>query len=90
MPEKNVMQTGLRLLYSNDLSAEISTCSVPTLFVGGTRDRTIRPESFNRGASLMPAAGCSLIRTAGHAPFISHPDRFLDIIRGFLNGDKTA
>jgi len=90
VPDKNVMQTGLNLLYSNDLSAELSTCSVPALFLGGTRDRTIRAESFTRAATLMPAAACSLIRAAGHAPFISHPDRFLDIIRGFLKGDKTA
>ncbi|HEY5774559.1 MAG TPA: alpha/beta fold hydrolase [Xanthomonadales bacterium] len=89
LPTQDAMQTGLRLLYSNDLSAELSTCRVPTLFVGGTRDRTIRPESFSRAAALMPDASCSLIRAGSHAPFISHPDRFLDIIRGFLNGDKT-
>lgn len=89
-PAKNVMQIALHLLYKHNLLAEIGSCFVPTLFLGGTRDRTIRPESFARAADLMPAAGSHLIHAAGHAPFISHPDRFLSIIRGYLNGDQTA
>ena len=90
VPAESVMHTGLHLLYDNNLLANLGTCKVPTLFLGGTRDRTIRPESFARAAALMPVAGSSLIRAAGHAPFISHQDKFLDIIRRFLQGDQTA
>ena len=84
------MQNGLQLLYSNNLLADLDTCIVPTLLVGGTRDRTIIPESFTRTAAMMPMASSSLIRAAGHAPFISHQDKFLDIIYGFLSGELTA
>jgi len=90
LPEKSVLQNGLHLLYSNNLLADSSRCNVPTLFVGGTRDRTITPESFTRAALKMPLAGSHLIRAAGHAPFISHQDRFLDIFHGFLNGERAA
>lgn len=90
VPAKSVMHTGLHLLYSNNLVADSGSCKVPTLFLGGTRDRTIRPESFARAAALMPDAGSSLINAAGHAPFISHQDSFLGIIRRFLQGDQTS
>jgi pimeloyl-ACP methyl ester carboxylesterase len=63
---------------------------VPALFLGGTRDRIIRAESFTRAADLMPEADAHLIPAAGHTPFITHPGRFLDIMRGFVMGEKAA
>ena len=90
VPAKNVMQTGLQLLYRSNLLADLKTCKVPALFLGGTRDRTIRPESFARAAAGMPAAGSRLIRGAGHAPFISHQDSFLEITRSFLQGEQSV
>ena len=89
VPAKIVMQTGLQLLYGNNLLGDLGQCDVPSLFLGGTRDRTIKPESFARAAATMPTANSRLIRAAGHAPFISHQDNFLDIIHGFLQGDQT-
>jgi len=90
LPAKEDLHAGLRLLYDNDLLAESAACKAPTLFLGGTRDRTILPESFTRAAALMPAGDACLIKGAGHAPFITHRDAFLAIIRGYLNGDKAA
>jgi len=88
IPERHVMHTGLHLLYSNNLLAGLQTCKVPMLFLGGTRDRTIRAESFEQAAAMLPSASSCLIRGAGHVPFISHQDRFVDIIRGFLGEDQ--
>lgn len=90
LPEMADLEAGLCLLYDNDLLAESVACKVPALFLGGTRDRTIRPESFTRAAALMPAGKACLVKGAAHAPFITHQDAFLDIIRGYLNGEKAA
>jgi len=90
VPARKVLHTGLHLLYGNNLLAGLSTCKVPTLFVGGTRDRTIRPESFGQAAAMMPNGSSTLIRGAGHVPFISHEEVFLDIIREFIHGDTTG
>jgi pimeloyl-[acyl-carrier protein] methyl ester esterase len=90
VPARQVLHTGLQLLYGNDLSAGIGACQVPTLFLGGNRDRTIRPESFEHAAAMMPNSSSTIIRGAGHTPFISHQDRFLDIIRDFIHGVKTG
>ena len=90
VPAKHVMYTGLHLLYSNNLLADLNTCKVPMMFLGGTRDRTIRAESFEQAAAMLPAASSRLIRAAGHAPFISHQDQFLDIIHGYLRGEQSV
>jgi len=90
LPSKDVMLTGLHLLYDSNLLDALGECEVPTLFVGGTRDRTIKPESFARAAALMPAADCRLIRGAGHAPFISHQEKVVDMVLKFYEGDQTV
>lgn len=90
VPSQKVLQTGLHLLYSNNLLAGLETCKVPTLFIGGTRDRTIRPESLEHAAAMMPAGSSTSIRAAGHAPFISHQDKFLKIIREFIHREITG
>ncbi len=90
LPPNKALQAGLHLLYGNDLSAKLNDCRVPALFLGGTRDRVIRAESFTRAADLMPAGDAILLAAAGHAPFITHRDRFLDIIRGYIKGEKPA
>lgn len=90
LPARDDLQAGLHLLYSNDLSVKLDTCRVPALFLGGSRDRIVRAEAFTRAADLIPEAEARLVRAAGHAPFITHRDRFLDIMRGFLSGEKTA
>jgi len=83
-PSSKTLQTGLQLLYGSNLLPHLSNCNIPALFLGGSRDRTVRPESLGRVAILMPDARTRLITGAGHAPFVSHEEKFLDIILGFL------
>ena len=90
IPDKKTLNTGLHLLYDNSLMAGLDGIKMPALWLGGSRDRIIRPESFARAASLMPDATSSMITGAGHAPFISHEEKFLDIIRGFLREGRKA
>jgi len=89
-PDGNTLHTGLHLLYNNNLLPGLGTCKIPVLFLGGSRDRTVNPESLSQAASRMPDARACLITGARHAPFISHEDKFLDIIRGFLQEKPIA
>ncbi len=89
-PASNTLQTGLHLLYSNNLLPGLSACKTPTLFLGGSRDRTISPESLGQAAARMPDARVCLIAGAGHVPFISHEEKFLQIIREFLQAEPIA
>jgi pimeloyl-[acyl-carrier protein] methyl ester esterase len=90
VPAGNVLRAGLHLLYSNNLLTGLDSCKVPTLFIGGTRDRIIRPDSYAQAAAMMPNGSAALIRAAGHTPFISHQDKFLEIIREFMHEDITG
>jgi pimeloyl-[acyl-carrier protein] methyl ester esterase len=87
---KSTLIDGLHLLYSNNLLPDLNECKVPALFLGGSRDRTIRPESFDQAASCMPDSKVASIPGAGHVPFISHEEEFLQIIRGFLHKERLA
>jgi pimeloyl-[acyl-carrier protein] methyl ester esterase len=84
IPTKNALDNGLYLLYNNNLLSDLDKCEIPALFLGGSRDRTIRPESFEQAAALMPDAKTVVIASAGHAPFVSHEEEFLQIVRRFL------
>ena len=90
MPSRQALRAGLHLLYSNNLLPGLSRCKIPTLFLGGSRDRTINPVSFERAAKLMPTARSLVIRGAGHTPFISHEEKFLNSICEFLHGEHVA
>ena len=85
VPSKEVLHSGLHLLYHNNLLTRIRSCEVPSLFLGGSRDRTVRSGSLSQAADLMPDASARVIPGAGHAPFISHEEKFLDITLGFLH-----
>ncbi len=89
-PTSSVLNAGLHLLYNNNLLPDLDACKMPALFLGGLRDRTVRPQSLDQAAALMPDARTSFIPAAGHAPFISHEQTFLNIVSGFLHeGDLT-
>lgn len=90
LPAREVLHSGLELLYGSNLLSGLGSSTVPTLYIGGTRDRTISPETFEQAAARMPAGIARSIRGAGHSPFISHRDSFLDIICKFIQGDKTG
>lgn len=87
VPDRQTLLRGLQLLYANNLLPVLSDCQKPVLFLGGSRDRTILPESFKQASSLMPDARVNIITGAGHAPFISHEEEFLNIVRKFLKGE---
>lgn len=89
IPARSTLDNGLHLLYDNNLLPALNDCKMPTLVLGGSRDRTIRPETFEQTAAMLPEARLNIIRGAGHAPFISHEEKFLEAIRGFLDEDRT-
>jgi pimeloyl-[acyl-carrier protein] methyl ester esterase len=90
LPEVAVLEAGLRILYENNLLSELPGITTPTLVMGGTRDRVVRSDAFKRTAEMMPHARLHLIPGAGHVPFATHPDQFLDVVRAFLREDHEA
>jgi len=63
-PAARVLADGLELLQTTDLRAMLPALSVPSLWLGGRRDRLVDP----------PNAEFHVIEHAGHAPFLTHAD----------------
>ena len=84
LPADAALENGLELLLSTDLRAEVGMLKRPTLWLLGERD-TLVPAGV--GAALQHLgsdAEVQVIPGAGHAPFLSHPERTLAAFRRFL------
>ncbi len=65
--------TGLQWLETIDLRPQLAKLEVPSLWLGGTRDRLVHPQALTAAAALCPSGEATLCEGAIHAPFISHP-----------------
>ena len=76
---------GLERLRDADLRPALPMVRVPALVVTGSHDRIIRPAASRALAAL---AGARYFEFAGaaHAPFLSHPAQFAQLVQGFLRG----
>jgi pimeloyl-[acyl-carrier protein] methyl ester esterase len=71
-PAPRVLADGLGLLKSADLLQRLPTLAVPSLWVGGRRDRLVAPSAVQAAAALAPGGRAMIIAGAGHAPFLHH------------------
>ncbi len=71
-PHPRVLSDGLELLRHTDLRAELPSLAIPSLWIGGRRDRLAPWRAIAASAALSPHAIQLCIANAGHAPFLSH------------------
>jgi pimeloyl-[acyl-carrier protein] methyl ester esterase len=82
-PSTQALRDWLDLLLTSDLRDDVRTISQPTLVIAGDRD-TIVPAAAGRWlASALPKASLAIIPGAAHAPFLSHPDAFVEALAAF-------
>lgn len=84
MPDTHALSGGLAWLREANLTAGLTNTQTPTLVVGGDRDRLVPPEAIKATMAAMPNAGMSVIKGAGHAPFIGHRDEFVQRVVDFM------
>jgi pimeloyl-[acyl-carrier protein] methyl ester esterase len=78
------LDAGLVLLRDSDLRVNLSAICCPTLAIMGQQD-TLVPVGVGEWISAqLPQGQVCTIAGAGHAPFLSHPQAFWDILRNFL------
>jgi pimeloyl-[acyl-carrier protein] methyl ester esterase len=82
-PHPAALDTGLRLLRDTDLRARLSGLRPPSLWIYGERDTLVPKRSAESLAGLLPGARVEVIRGAAHAPFLSHRDQALGLLRRF-------
>ncbi len=84
-PDGAALQAGLEILRDCDLRAALSEISQPTLIVAGVRDTLTPLPASQYLATNLPNARLVAIEGAAHAPFLSHPDEFVEQLVGFLH-----
>ena len=83
-PAPAVLADGLQLLEASDLRHALPALPVPSLWLGGRRDRLVDPRALREAAALAPGARFVQVEHAGHAPFLTHADEVARTLLGFL------
>jgi pimeloyl-[acyl-carrier protein] methyl ester esterase len=78
------LSAGLRVLAKADLRRELSRVKQPALVLHGARDRIVPPAAGRRLAAALPDARFALLRSCGHAPFLSQPGPVARALREFF------
>ena len=84
-PDQQALMAGLNLLKEVDLRSMMSAISVPVQLVGGERDKLVPHTALPCMAELLNTREMHIIKGAGHAPFLSHPQQLIKIIQSFLS-----
>jgi len=84
-PHPDALQAGLQLLESTDLRRSLPSLAVPSLWLGGRRDRLVDPRGMAAAAALAPGSRFVEVAGAGHAPFLGHVDAVAAQLRAFAD-----
>lgn len=83
-PQPTALEGGLEILRHANLRPRLSEIQCPSLLIAGEHDALFRRAAAAKTQKLFNHAALSVIPGAGHAPFLSHPDAFLDSLIRFL------
>ncbi len=82
-PSMQALREGLEILKVTDLRTQLSHIEQPVLMITGEHDRLMPYQAADAMQLLLGNARHKMMRGAGHAPFISHPDEFVQVIKDF-------
>jgi len=86
-PDMTALRGGLEILRAADQRAELTGIKQPTLVIAGERDKLTPPEASHYMAQAMPTARLVEVAGAAHAPFLSHPEIFVECVKDFLKNN---
>jgi pimeloyl-[acyl-carrier protein] methyl ester esterase len=86
-PDMNALRGGLEILRDADQRSEVAGIEQQTLVIAGQRDKLTPPEASHYLAQVIPHARLVVIEGAAHAPFLSHPDIFVEQVSEFLKSN---
>ena len=83
-PSPRVLAEGLQVLEDSDLRGVLPGLRVPSLWIGGRRDKLVSPQAMRDAASIAPDSRYVQVEHAGHAPFLTHAAEVADVLFDFL------
>ncbi|OIR18219.1 pimeloyl-[acyl-carrier protein] methyl ester esterase [mine drainage metagenome] len=84
-PDMAALRAGLDILRDVDLRGELQDIKQPAMIIAGERDKLTPPAASRYMARTMPSAQLMEVEGAAHAPFLSHPEIFIEQIKSFLH-----
>lgn len=90
MPSVEVLNGGLDILRQADLRQSLAALTQPFLRVYGALDGLVPRKVASLLDQQWPDSSSLVIPKAAHAPFISHPDAFVDAIMAFSQRTVSA
>lgn len=84
-PDLSALQGGLAILRDTDQRAALQDIAKPALVIAGGRDTLTPLAASEYMADAMPNACLASIPGAAHAPFLSHPEQFIEHLKRFLH-----
>ncbi len=88
-PQLAALRGGLAILAHSDLRPRLAACPCPVTLIGGRNDSLVPVAALEATAQQLPQAELELLKGAGHAPFLSHPEAFLDALVALLPGAQV-
>ncbi len=85
-PRPAALEQGLEILRTTDLRGDVQRIRQRSLVLAGDRDMLAPVAAARALAAGMPHADLVVLPGAGHVPFLSHPDAFVQAVTGFLDG----
>lgn len=84
-PHIKALEEGLLLLKKTSLLQNVKDIDKPVHIILGERDTLIPSSSGEATQNLINHCQLTIIPGAGHAPFISHQEEFINVLNGFIN-----
>ncbi|PSW04948.1 pimeloyl-ACP methyl ester esterase BioH [Photobacterium lipolyticum] len=84
-PNPEALSVGLRLLAEVDLREQVAQISQPWLRLYGRLDSLVPVKIATELDQLAPRSERQVFASASHAPFISHPEEFVQALRKFID-----
>lgn len=85
LPNIDALNAGLRILQTADLRPLLPTLNVRSLVIHGDEDRLVPAAAGAYLARALPQATFRRMPHVGHAPFLSKPEEFGQVVEDFLH-----
>ncbi len=84
LPNHAALKAGLDILLKTNLRRQLEKISCPSLIINGQNDRLVPLKSGEIVTGLIQNSQFEPVKNASHAPFISHPDVFVKLLKEFI------
>jgi pimeloyl-[acyl-carrier protein] methyl ester esterase len=84
-PQGEALRLGLEILRNTNLRPQMNRLQCPLQLILGERDMLVPVQCADAIHALIPSARIEIMPGAGHIPFLSHTEEFLQRLEAFTN-----